>query len=62
MLDHPNETKINQLYKSQPAMRYNEVIQDLKLRNVFEKILQWLIKLIEYVHPPRRRKPCGELE
>ncbi len=33
MLDHPNETKINQLYKSQPAMRYNVMIQDLKVRN-----------------------------
>ncbi len=33
MLEHPNETKINQLYQSQPAMRHNVVIQDIKVRN-----------------------------
>ncbi len=41
MLEHPNETKINVLYKSQPAMRHDVVIQDLKVRYVCMKLLQW---------------------
>ncbi len=49
MLEHPNETKINQLYQSQPAMRHNVVIQDLKVRNFKVKIK--IIKSSEAVHP-----------
>ncbi len=41
MLEHPNETKINELYKSQPAMRHHVVIQDLKVRHVCMNLLQW---------------------
>ncbi len=39
MLEHPNETKINELYKSQPAMRHHVVIQDLKVRHVCVNII-----------------------
>ncbi len=41
MVEHPNETKINELYKSQPAMRHDVVIQDLKVRHVCMNLLQW---------------------
>ncbi len=41
MLEHPNETKINELYKSKPAMRHDVVIQDLKVRHVCMNLLQW---------------------
>ncbi len=41
MLGHPNETKINELYKSQPAMRHHVVIQGLKVRHVCMNLLQW---------------------
>ncbi len=49
MLEHPNETKINQLYQSQPAMRHNVVIQDLKVRNSKVKIK--IINSSEAVRP-----------
>ncbi len=32
MLELPNETKINQLYERQPAMRHHVVIEHLKVR------------------------------
>ncbi len=31
-LELPNETKINQLYESQPAMRHHVVIEDIRVR------------------------------
>ncbi len=35
MLELPNETKINQLYENQPAMRHHVVIEDLDVRIVW---------------------------
>ncbi len=35
MLELPNDTKINQLYENQPAMRHHVAIEDLNVRIVF---------------------------